>query len=183
MPLSSIKFNRGLLRRAVEDFRTAIEKSAEVGMDRAMKMAQHDAAGTAHWREANTYTQEYPSGEWTWTVTGMARSSITAYVVPGRGLRHFPDYWTTSYRNGMPLQHKHSFDDSIASTPTPQEGKVIGIITMNVAYAPYLQDYERSIGVQPITVEVLAMNWVPVYVPLIQGVMHAEMARVAKRYT
>lgn len=180
---SQVKFDGGKMTAAFLDIRASLQAAAERGMQKAMAQAEKDAQGTAHWREANTYTLDYPSGEWTWTVTGLARSSITAYVVPNKRLKHFPDYFTTSYWNGMPKVHPHRFDDSLTSSPGPDPDRVIGIITMNVAYAPYLQDYEQEIGVQPIVVEVLEMNWTPVYVPVIRGVMQVEMARIAAKYT
>jgi len=183
MAKSTITYDAAKVSAAFADIALAIDIAAYEGMDAAMKTAEKDAQETAAWREEGHYTVDYPSGEWSWQVTGLARSSITAYVVPNKKLTHFPDYWTTSHWNGIALQHPHKYDDSLTSSPSADPDKAIGIITMNVAYAPYLQDYEKSIANVPITVEVLEMNWVPVYIPIINGVMQRSMARVAAKYT
>lgn len=176
-------FNAGALREAVVALMDGVEIAAEGAMSRVMRQAEADARSTAHWRDANTYTVKYPSGEWTWTVTGLARASIHGYVVPNKRLKHFPDFWTTSYWNGNPRLHPHTFDDSITSSVPEVAGKISGVLTMNIAYAPHLQEYESREFGWPVTIETLDMNWAPVYAPMAGGEMQRRLVAFAAQYT
>lgn len=181
---SSFKFNATRFQKAMNDFEQGIREAAETAMQKVVKQAATDARAIKQWRDPGEHTQVYPNGdEWTWTVTGMAAASIQGYVVPKKNLAKLPTVWTTSYRNGHPLQHPHYTNDSVTGDYSADDTKVIGIITMNVAYAPYLQDWEMEGGGAPVTVEVLEFNWDRVYVPIVRREMEKHMGRIARRYT
>lgn len=175
---SSFTFNEGAFLGALSRLRDGIEEAAREGMEEVMSRAEMDAQAIARWREEGTYSKSYPSGDWTWTVTDMARSSITAYVVPNKRLKRLPTFETISTWNGIPLRHEHRTDDSVTGNHSASANVVVGVVTMNVAYAPYLQEHEMELASYPVTVEVLEMNWSRVYVPtVLRPIMERVMAR------
>jgi hypothetical protein len=179
------KFNAGPFSAAMKDLGLGIEYAAHKGMEEVVSVAEMDAQAIQHWQEEGQYEVAYPSGTtWTWTVTDMARSSITGYVVPNKRLKNLPSFDTTSYRNGQALRHPHGADDNVTQDHQPQPHTVIGIVTMNVAYAPYLQAYELGGGELPVTVEVFEQNWSRVYVPsILRPAIERYMQRIVAKYT
>jgi hypothetical protein len=181
---SSFKFNRSAFQLAMGDLRMGVIEAATEAMEQAVAKAAKDAQTIKAWRDEGWHEQDYPSGHWRWEVTGMAKSSIQGYVVPNKTLQQQPTYGTVSYWNGMPKQKIHSTNDSVTGSYSEERDRVIGIVTMNVAYAAYLQDWEMTRSQYPVTVEVFEMNWSSVYVPrVIRPVMERVLGRIARKYT
>ncbi len=181
---STFKFNRNAFLTAMGDLRLGVINAAEEAMEAVVSKAAKDAQDIKKWRDEGWYSEDYASGNWTWEVTGMAAASIQGYVVPNKTLHQQPTYETVSYWNGIPKKKVHATDSSVTGTYNEEQDKVIGIITMNVAYAPYLQEYEMDLAQYPVTVEVLEMNWATVYVPrVIRPIMERVMGRIARKYT
>lgn len=148
--------------------RAVVEKAAE------------DATYIIHWRTPGMWELDYPSGNWQWEVTGLAHQSIFGYVVPDRDSPDIGNTVTTSYWNGIALNHPHYTDDSVTEDYSEDPKRIIGVVTMNINYAPYLQDFEMSNGEEPVTVEVLSMNWDAAYVPgIVVPILDQEMSRFA----
>ena len=179
------KFNAADFAAAMLDLGIGIRTAGEKGMGEVVAQAEMDAQAIQHWREEGTYNETYPSGtNWEWTVTDMARTSITGYVVPNKRLKSLPSFETTSYRNGQALRHRHQQNNNVTGDHTLVWGQIIGIVTMNVAYAPYLQDYEMGLGELPVVVEVFEQNWSRYYIPsVLRPVIERHMQRVAAKYT
>lgn len=146
--------------------------AAEDAMTAAMEVAEQDAQALKRWRDPGTYSED----GWEWQVTGQATASITAYVVGHRQQKALnPAPQTTVSHNGRAFRPKtHSIDTGLEGTYVQQPGVVTGIVTMNVAYAPYLQKKEIGGAVwgqptagRPVTLEVLELNWSSLYVPQI----------------
>jgi hypothetical protein len=182
MPLT-LKFDRSGFAADRRALTKALRRAGEKGMAKVVKQAETDAKAVYSWRRPGTYTVQYPGAEWTWTVTGMAAASITGYVVPNKRLNTLATIVTTSYKNGVPLQHPHFTDNAVTGDVAEEENMVIGVVTMNVAYAPYLQDYEMQGGDSPVVVEVFEMNWERVYIPSLAATIEAEMALAAQQFT
>lgn len=179
------KFNAGAFSAAMDDLAEGIKEAGREAMEDVVSKAELDAQAIQHWRDEGTYTETYPGGTtWEWTVTDMARTSITGYVVPNKKLKALPNFATTSYRNGQALVHPHKQDNSVTGDHSLIPGQIIGIVTMNAAYAPYLQDYELSLGEQPVVVEVFEQNWSRYYVPsILRPAIERHMQRIAAKYT
>ncbi len=180
----SFKFNAGEFSAAMVDLAEGMRDAGKEGMEAVVAQAELDAQSIQHWREEGTYNETYPSGtNWVWTVTDMARTSITGYVVPNKKLKSLPNFATTSFRNGQALTHQHKQNDNVTGDHSFIPGQIIGIVTMNVAYAPYLQEYELSLGEQPVVVEVFEQNWSRYYVPsILRPTIERHMQRVAAKY-
>lgn len=169
---------------AMDELRWGIEAAAREAMAKAMEVAEQDARAMYSWRQPGTYTEDYPSGTWEWTVTGMSAASITAYVVPDKKLKRFPAVTTTTYWNGIAKTHVHQIDPALTGDYNEEPGKVKGVVTMYTGYAPYLQAHETGAGGQeyPVTVEVLEVNWETLYCPkIIQPTIEKIMTRIARR--
>lgn len=179
------KFNAGQFATAMDALAEGMKAAGREGMEEVVAKAEMDAQGLEHWRQEGQYTETYPNGTtWEWTVTDMARTSITGYVVPNKKLKSLPNFETVSYRNGQALRHLHHADNNVTGDYAPLPGEIIGVVTMNVAYAPYLQAYELSEGELPVTVEVFEQNWARYYVPsILRPTIERYMARIAARYT
>lgn len=166
--MSSITLGRSFLRD-LDLLSSEIETAAEDAMRAAMDAAANDARKMKRWRSAGTYTATDKDGAlWEWEVTGLTAESITGYVVgnkqlkalnPARAVRRKKDGYV------MPLG-ANGVDPSVTGDYAPEPGKVIGIVTMYTAYAPYLQKKEREGSVwgipgagDVVTEEVLAANW------------------------
>lgn len=145
----------------------------------AMKEAEKDARSLAAWRSPGRYEVDYGrAGTWSWEVTGMAEASITGYVVPDKNLfQGFEE--TTSFHNGRPLRHPHRTDDSVTGNYRDSPDVVKGVVTMNIAYAPYLQAHEELEHGGPVVEEVLRIYWESYYWP---NIIEPELDRVL-RYT
>ena len=184
---SSITYKAAFMRQAVTDLGQAIQLAATEGMEKVVAQAAEDARSLADWRAPGEQTETYPGGvTWEWTTTGMAAASIQGYVVPNKRLRGQSTQWTTSYRNGIPRQHIHATDDSITGNHQAPRHTIVGIVTMNIAYAPYLQRWEmEGAGQQePVTVEVFRVMWSFYYVPnILKPAISAALDAVARRYT
>ncbi len=181
---SSFTFNKDAFSVAIGDLRLGVIVGANEAMEKVVAKAAKDAQSIKQWRDEGWQEEDYPSGHWRWEVTGMAKASIQGYVVPDKSLQQQPTYETVSFWNGIPKQKIHNTDDAVTGTHAQENERVIGVITMNVAYAPYLQEYETTLSQYPVTVEVLEMNWASVYVPrVIQPVMERVMGRIARKYT
>lgn len=180
---SSFKFNQPMFHRSMKVLQETLLLAGEEGMQKVVDQAADDARQIQHWREPGPAEEDYPSGHWEWEVTGMAAASIQGYVVPNKKLHGQPSRTTISHWNGIALRHPHSTDDSVTGDHNPDPGKVIGIVTMNIAYAPYLQDYERREGETPVVVEVFDTMWSQVYIPtILRPAIEKAMARVAHTY-
>jgi hypothetical protein len=183
---SDIKFNRLALEAAFDDIATQLRLAAEEGMQKVVDRAADDARGIYNWNRPGDQEQEYPNGTvWQWEVTGMAAASIQGYVVPNKRLRGQADRLTTSYKNGAPRQHPHWTDDAVTQDHAPDPDKVIGVVTMNIGYAPYLQEWEQeTFGQPPVTVTVFEAFWSRVYVPtVLRPTIERAMRSVARKYT
>lgn len=180
----SFKFNAGAFSAAMTDLAEGMRDAGRVGMEEVVSQAEMDAQALQHWNEEGQQSGEYGGTEWVWTVTDMARSSIVGYVVPNKKLKSLPNFATTSYRNGQALVHPHHQDNNVTGDHAPLPDRIIGIVTMNVAYAPYLQDYELSLGALPVVVEVFEQNWSRYYVPsILRPAIERHMQRIAAKYT
>lgn len=173
---STVKLNPAF-GAAVLALGVGIQAATEDAMAAAMEVAEQDAQALKRWRDPGTYSEDDRAGNtWVWQVTGQATASITAYVVGHRQPKALnPAPQTTVTRNGHAFRARtHSIDTALEGTYAPQPGVVTGVVTMNVAYAPFLQRKELGGAVwgipsagQPVTLEVLALNWSSVYVPQI----------------
>jgi hypothetical protein len=181
---SSLKYYHADIIQAQSALGAGMRRAGRAGMRAVMQQAQEDARAIDHWRSPGRYEEEYPSGLWSWEVTGMARSSIVGYVVPDKRLPQAAAFYTTSYHDGEPLQHPHSTDDDVTGDYREDPDTVTGILTMNVAYAPYLQDYEIRANGEPVVIEVLDANWSSVYVPtILVPAIDRALESVIRQYT
>jgi hypothetical protein len=166
-----------------------IKDATEKAMAAAMEKAEQDAQQLYRWRTPGDYTEVDRGGnKWEWTVTGAAAASIRAYVVPNKRLKSLPGQSTTVYKNGVGFSpHDHSADPGLTGDYAEEPGKVKGVITMYVGYAPYLQKKEINGAVwdqpspgNPVTIEVLDVYWDSYYVPhVIRPTIERLMAKVS----
>jgi hypothetical protein len=183
---SDITFNAGALHTAATDLAGALREAGRQGMQKVVDRAAADAKGICNWNHPGPQEKEYPDGtRWQWMVTGMAAASIQGYVVPNKSLTGQASVETTSYRDGLPLRHPHSTDDGVTRDYADDPDRVIGVVTMNVAYAPYLQDWEQeTFNQEPVTVVVFEAFWSRVYVAtILRPTIEKMMAQVARKYT
>lgn len=177
---------------AMRVLRQGIEDAAEEAMGQAMAQAEKDTQSLYRWRKPGTYTETDRAGNtWTWEVTGQTAASITGYVVGNKRLKNLnPGPTTTVTRNGMGFAPRtHGVDASLTGDYSERDGHVMGIVTMYTAYAPYLQAREKRGGEwgtptagEPVTIEVLRVNWDAYYVPnIIRPTIERVMQRIAAR--
>lgn len=174
--MSSFKFDKSQFKTISKQLAKDLREAGEEAMAALMQQAEQDAREMADWHPIGTYEETYGDVVWNWTTTGLAAQSIQAYVVPNKKLDQ-ASYENYSFKNGMPLKHIAKTDDRVTGNHRPEDGKIIGIITMNAAYASYLQDWEAEEGDQPVAVRVLQVNWTSYYVPLLQSLMQTAMTR------
>ena len=164
--------------RALKRLQTGLENVAAEAMADVMTQAQKDALRQYRWRRKGTYTAvDRGENTWDWEVSGIAADSIFGYV-QGRA-KKAPSgkqevYRTVTSDSGesntwVQVSRMLAFQDG-PRTP----GRVVGILTMLAAHAPYIQDKEENGSVwgtpaagAPITVETLSVNWRKYYVPKI----------------
>jgi hypothetical protein len=160
-----LKFDRAGLQRDTKTLRFSVNYAARQAMEKTIKQAARDAKGLVEWRAPGEQAEVYGDTLWEWTTTGSAAKSIQGYVVPNKNLQQFSTQ-TTSYRNGQPLSHPHYTDDTVTDNHSVEKGKIAGVLTMNIHYAPYLQEWEEDNG-GVVVEEVLDANWDANYVPTI----------------
>jgi hypothetical protein len=187
---SKFEFRASAFSAALDALAQGIKEAGEVGMQKVVDAAAEDARRIKSWRDPGEYEEDYDSGHWQWTVTGTAAASIVGYVVPKKTTLRGAAEMTTSYWNGIPLKHPHPLDDSVTQDTAPQDDTIIGVVTMNVAYAPYLQAWETDHGFMggqqeyPVTVEVFEMMWGNHYAPnILRPEIEKRMAAIARRFT
>lgn len=185
--MSSFTFNRALFAGACADLREAIKTGARSAVQKTIDQAVIDAREMAAWNEDGSDQQEtYGDGDtWEWHVSGLARESIQGYVVPDKQLAARATTFTTSRHNGQPLIHPHATTDSVTGDYANDPNKVVGVVTMNAAYAPFLQEWETTAGGQqvPVTVQVFSLNWDGYYAPrIITPELEQHMEAVARKY-
>lgn len=181
---SSLRYHRDDVQQATTALAREMRKAARKGMQAVMDKAAEDARAIANWRDPGRYEVDYPSGRWSWEVTGMAKASIVGYVVPDKRLPQQARMTTTSYHNGAGLTHPHYTDDGVTGSYADNPDVIQGILTMNVAYAPYLQEHEIEMDGEPATVDALEMNWARVYVPnILVPAINRALDRVASIYS
>lgn len=169
----------------MRSLREGMEKAATEAMGAAMAQAERDAQGLYPWHHPGEYAAQYGQDTWQWTVTGLSAATITGYVVPNKKLKNLPSIATTSYWNGIPMQHVSRVDPTVTQDYAPETDKIKGIVTMYTHYAPFLQDWETGAGGQknPVTVEVLEVNWETFYVPkIIRPIIEQRMATLSARF-
>jgi hypothetical protein len=161
----------------------AVEAAAEKGMQTVIELAEEDAQALAGWNAAGPASGTYGDVQWEWEVTDTARRSISGYVVPRRRLNSISSKITYSTRTNVKtgysrrLEHRHELDTGLAKPHSQVPGKVIGVLTMPVAYGPHLQKWERQGGGTPVTLAVFRANWAALYFRLIA----LELERACKR--
>lgn len=192
MAKSTFKVSRNFTSN-VQRVRDGIHDAATAGMVKMVAVAEEDARKLASWHRPGEYMDVDQGGNvWEWEVTGASAASITGYIVGNKKLKSLnPGPTTTVYKNGAPYPpHAHNVDPSLTEEYTTQPGKVMGVVTMYTAYAPYLQDKEVSGATwgspagrgSPVTIEVFEINWDRFYVPVvIRPIMESWMQRVAAR--
>lgn len=170
-----------------------LEASHEA-MRAAMKQAEDDARAIYRWRQPGEYMQTDQKGvPWVWEVTGLSAASITGYVVSARGDEKAPKNLSPRralrYHGNSDLSKTNALDPSLMGNHSAPPGRVVGVVTMYTAYAPYLQKKEingakwgqPSAG-EPVTIEVLRVNWGRFYVPqIIRPRIEKAMQRIAAR--
>lgn len=157
---SRLKYHSDDVRQTTTALERAMRRGAKSAMRKAMKEAERDAKEAYQWRSPGRYEVDYGrTGIWSWEVTGMSAASITGYVVPDKVLPQLPYQETTSYYNGLPLRHPHATDDGVTGNYRENPDVIKGVLTMNTAYAPYLQDYEELELGGPVVEEVLEAWW------------------------
>ena len=162
---SGLAYYAADVQQAKSELGNAMRGAAKKSMQSAMKQSEADAQRIYHWRRPGRYEKDYPSGHWVWEVTGMSAASIKGYVVPEKELAQLPTTVTTSYHDGVALHHTHYTDDGVTSDYGVTPDIIKGVLTMNIAYAPYLQEYEIDNFGEPVVIEVLEANWDSYYVP------------------
>jgi len=184
MSESGVEFDATAFSADMKALELAMREASREAMAEMIRQAVEDARSLKRWRDPDRYEQLYPSGHWSWEVTGMASSSITGYIVPDKKLPRLASRITTSYHDGRALTHPHYVDDRVTGDYVDREHVVQGVITMNIAYAPYLQDYEMKVAGEPVTVEVLRVNWSSVYAPrILTPVLERAMERATAAFT
>lgn len=173
--MSTFKYNRKVFSAAMQRLRNKIGEAAAEAVDIVVKDAAQTAREIAAWRDPGRHEQLYGGTFWSWENTGMARSSIQGYVIGRGALYDLPAMVTTSYENGVPLRHPHTTDSNVTEQRSPIPGHVIGVITMNVHYGPYLQEWEIDQGREPATIEVLDSHWAAIYVPMLRSSIGGDM--------
>lgn len=150
-----------------------LRESADAGMAAVVAQATEDAQSMKRWRDPGQSTFE----DWEWTTTGISAESISGYIVTPRKstngfkrLRHAP---TQVLFRGYPM---HKTEHKTVNQPKrkSQAGRVLGVVTMYSAYAPWIQrmEIEGSLGGSispgvPVVIEVFQSNWSSFYVPQI----------------
>lgn len=181
---SGLKYYAADLIQAKSALGAGMRRAAKKAMKAAMKQAEADAKSIYQWRNPGRYEEDYPSGHWSWEVTGMAAASITGYVVPDKDLKQLPTTVTTSYHDGVALRHPHFTDDGVTGDYREDPDIIKGVLTMNIAYAPYLQAYETDTFGDPVVIEVLEANWASYYVPsVIAPEIDRALQTVISQYT
>jgi hypothetical protein len=181
---STVTFRAGSMHDAFASIGKSLRVAVEETMQTLMDTAADDARAIEHWRNPGRYEEDYGGNTWSWEVTGMAAASIQGYVVPNKDLAGQATKVTTSYWNGIALKHPSSTNDAVTGDHQAAPEHIVGVLTMNVAYAPYLQEYELRQGYTPVVVEVFDAQWAQVYVPqILRPGIERFMERVQKRYT
>lgn len=179
------RFNRGAFTQRINQLRTAIRESAEDAMTVTMAEAENYAREMKRWNNPGVYRSAYDAkgNEIEWTVTGQAAASLTGYVVSPTRVGK-PRSLPTKYskvrvlRAGSVVREwtkTHATTERLAHRRTPREGKVVGVLTMSVAYAIELQTWEQREGDYPVTVEVFETHWNAALRPLLRRVLMDQM--------
>ncbi len=168
--MSNYSLNSNFLAE-IEGLKLALKTGASNGMGHMMEQAEKDAQSVYRWRQPGNYQATDKGGnEWEWNPTGLAAESITGFVVGPLGSTRNPPNLSASseiIKNGTEhFDHQEYTDESLVSDPTPEEGKIIGILSMDANITPYLQEKELKGGSfaeslsagQNVIVEVLAVN-------------------------
>lgn len=166
--------------------------AAHEAMRAAMKQAEDDARGIYRWRQPGEYTHTGKGGTtWVWEVTGLTAASITGYVVSALGNEKAPKGLAARralrYHKNVDLTKINTIDPSLMGDHSAASGRVVGVVTMYTAYAPYLQQKEikgakwgQPTAGEPVTIEVLRVNWERFYVPrIIRTHIEKAMQRIA----
>lgn len=182
-------FNRNM--QALTD---GMRQAAHNAMLEAMKQAEEDARAIYRWRKPGEYTHPDRKGRpWVWEVTGLTAASITGYVVSELGDTKAPKNLSSRralrYHANSDLSKINEIDPSLMGDHPVQKDRVLGVVTMYTAYAPHLQHKEVSGGKwgipaagDPVTIEVLAVNWGRYYVPrIIRPAIEREMQKITAR--
>lgn len=181
---------------ALDRLERGMEQAAHEGMLKAMQQAEDDARGIYRWRKPGTYRNTDKDGKtWEWEVTGLTAASLTGYVVSNLGSDKRTKALVAQRAARFNVQRDwmkvNTIDPSVTADYSPRAGKVLGVVTMYTAYAPFLQRKEMygakwgkpSAG-EPVTVEVLRVNWDTYYVPrIIRPHIERIMRRIASSYT
>lgn len=131
----------------VSDLRIRTEQAAEEAANAVAARAGDDAKELYAWHRPGVYVVEYGADLWEWTVTGFAASTITAYVVPDKKVFVGAGPVTTSYINGIPLNHPSFADEAVTETHSKKDGVFTIVITASAEYFSYIQLFEfRTTG-------------------------------------
>lgn len=187
---SKIKLGRNF-KSNLQLLRDGMLDASHLAMREAMQKAEEDAQAIYRWRQPGEYMQTDKNGKpWVWEVTGLSAASITGYVVSAKGdekrAKALSSRQALRYRGNSDLTKTNSIDPSLMGNHSAGPGRVLGVVTMYTAYAPYLQKKEIRGGVwgqpsagEPVTVEVLRINWAQFYVPqIIRPFIEKHMQRV-----
>lgn len=193
MAASKFKLNPAF-NRHLQQLADGMLEAAHEAMREAMKQAEEDARAIYRWRQPGEYMQTDAQGEpWVWEVTGLTAASITGYVVSARANEKAPKNLAPRralrYHKNSDLTKTNTIDPSLMGDHSPAPGRVLGVVTMYTAYAPYLQKKEihgAKWGIptagEPVTIEVLRVNWSAYYVPrIIRPRIEQAMQRVSAR--
>jgi hypothetical protein len=190
---STFKLNKAF-NPNMDILRQGIQEAAQEAMRAAFAQAEEDAQGMYRWRKPGEYQNYDRNGKsWVWEVTGLSAASITGYVVGPLGDEKKPKALAgrraLRFHSNSDLTKINELDPSLMGRHSARKGRVIGVVTMYTAYAPYLQAKEITGGLwgipkagEPVTIEVLRVNWDAYYVPnIIRPLIEKKMGEVAAR--